>query len=828
MNTNEQLPYQNPNLSDNERVADLLGRMTLEEKVGQMLQLDARGGDLEHLVVERHVGSILHTRPEDLPKAVEMVRTQTRLGIPLVIGDDCIHGYSFWPGATIYPEELGMASSWDPAKVEKAARATAEEVSTTGVHWTFSPVLCIARDTRWGRVGETFGEDPTLIGEFGSAMVRGYQGGAKAGEPLAKDAILACAKHFAGYSETQGGRDASEADLSHRKLTSWFLPPFERVAREGVGSFMLGYESIEGVPVTYNHWLLNQKLRGDWGYKGMLVTDWDNVGRSVWEQKIKPDFVHASADAVKAGNDLVMTTEQFYDGALEAVKSGLLEESEIDEAVSRILAVKFRLGLFEDPRLPDQKRIDAVIGSEAHRQTNLELTRESIVLLRNGSRSWGCVDMRKNADGSCDDADSDASEASSQKTVGVNDANGGNAGTEDIVSTEQVNDGGNDLSKADKAVLPLDGKAIHRIAVVGPLADDAQTQLGDWAGNSGQVSWMPEGQPRDMITTVVDGLRAIGKDDGFEVTYAKGAEVVELVDDPAGPVFPDNQPRPKVAQSAPFNQGQLDEAVAVAKTADAVVAVVGDVIPLIGEGRSTATLKLQGGQVALLDALADVAKEQSKPFVVVLMSSKPQVLPDSALNADALLWAPSPGMEGGRAIAEIIMGITAPSGRLPITFPRDAGQLPVYYNQIRGQHGWRYADLTQDPAFAFGEGLSYTTFAYGDPQIEGGDTTFAVDDTLHVSIDVTNTGKRVGTEVVQAYVGDLVTSVSWTDRELKTFRRVDLKPGETKSVTFDIPVSVCSIVDADANRIVEPGEFELLVGHSSRRRDLKRTTFMVE
>ncbi|WEV63679.1 glycoside hydrolase family 3 N-terminal domain-containing protein [Bifidobacterium sp. ESL0732] len=792
MNTNEKLPYQNPNLSDGERIADLLGRMTIEEKVGQMLQLDARGGDLEHLIVERRVGSILHTSPEDLPKAAEMVRTQTRLGIPLVIGDDCIHGYSFWPGATIYPEELGMATSWDPAKVEKAARATAEEVSTTGVHWTFSPVLCIARDTRWGRVGETFGEDPTLIGEFGSAMVRGYQGGAKAGEPLAKDAILACAKHFAGYSETQGGRDASEADLSHRKLTSWFLSPFERVAREGAGTFMLGYESIEGVPVTYNHWLLSKKLRGDWGYKGMLVTDWDNVGRSVWEQKIKPDFIHAAADAVKAGNDLVMTTEQFYDGAIEAVKTGLLKESELDEAVSRILAVKFRLGLFEDPRLPDQKRIDAVIGSAAHRQTNLELTRESIVLLRNGSLFWGSIGNTNDADDSHDSDDS---------------------------------------SKGDKPALPLDGKAIHSIAVVGPLADDAQTQLGDWAGNSGQVSWMPEGQPRDMITTVVDGLRDLGKDDDFEVTYAKGAEVVELVDDPAGRVFPDGQPRPKVAQSAPIDRAQLDEAVAAAKAADAVVAVVGDVIPLIGEGRSTATLKLQGGQVALLDALADVAKAEHKPFVVVLMSSKPQVLPDSALNADALLWAPSPGMEGGRAIAEIIMGITAPSGRLPITFPRDAGQLPVYYNQIRGQHGWRYADLTQDPAFAFGEGLGYTTFAYGTPQIEGGDTPFSADDILHISIDVTNTGKRAGTagtEVVQAYIGDLVTSVSWTDRELKTFRRVDLKPGETKSVTLDIPVSACSIVDADANRIVEPGEFELLVGHSSRRRDLKRTTFTVE
>ena len=611
--TVETLPYKNPDLPASERIADLLSRMTLEEKVGQMMQLDARGGDLDELIVNKHVGSILHTSPEDLPRAVETVNTKTRLGIPLVIGDDCIHGYSFWPGATIFPSQLGMALSWDPKAVEAAGRATAEEVSSTGVHWTFSPVLCIARDTRWGRVDETFGEDPMLIGEMASAMVKGYQGGAQAGETLPKDAILACAKHFAGYSETQGGRDASEADLSHRKLESWFLPPFERIAKEGCGTFMLGYESIEGVPVTFNKWLLTDKLRGAWKYNGTLITDWDNVGRSVWEQKVKPDYVHAAADAVKAGNDLVMTTPGFYDGAIEAVHTGL-----------------------------------------------------------------------------------------------------------------------------------------------------------------------------------------------------------------------------------------LDEAVAAAREADLIVAVVGDVVQLVGETCSTATLELLGGQNALLDALADVSRETGKPMVTVLVSSKPQVLPRSIVGdsgvlagrcndpksgAGSILWAPNPGMEGGPAIAESILGEVNPSGRLPITFPCHAGQLPVYYNQIRGQHGNRYADLTQDPAFAFGEGEGYTTFAYGEPTIVGGasnaDGTFAQTDTVHAEIALTNTGRRAGTEVVQAYVGDVVTSYSWADRELKAFRRVTLEPGETATVVFDIPVCDCTIADADANRIVEPGEFELLIGHSSRRDDLKRTTFTV-
>ena len=770
------MPYKNPDLPVEERIADLLGRMTLEEKVGQMMQLDARSADLDELIVNKHVGSVLHTRPEDLPRVVEAVDTKTRLNIPVLIGDDCIHGYSFWPGATIFPEQLGMAVSWDPEKVQAAGRATAEEVAATGVHWTFSPVLCIARDTRWGRVGETFGEDPTLIGELASAIVKGYQGGAKAGEPLPKDAVLACAKHFAGYSETQGGRDASEADLSHRKLESWFLPPFERVAKEGCGTFMLGYESIEGVPVTFNHWLLSEKLRGEWNYQGTLITDWDNVGRSVWEQHVKPDYTHAAADAVKAGNDLVMTTPQFYEGAIEAVRTGMLDEALIDDAVSRILALKFRLGLFEDPRLPDAERIKAVIGSDEHQRLNLEVARESVALLKNN----GALPFE-----------------------------------------------------------PSSADGPKRIAVVGPLADDAQMQLGDWAGNSGQVDWMPDGHPREMIDTVLDGFKALVPED-WEVAYSRGANIVDLIPDPEGETFPDGQPRPKVGVSAAFDQALLDEAVENARRSDLIVAVVGDVMQMIGETCSTATLELLGGQNALIDALAAVARETGKPFAVVLMSSKPMVLPASVIGTNgvvvdmtpaegvsALLWAPSPGMKGGRAIAEIILGQVEPSGRLPITFPRHAGQLPVYYNQIRGQHGNRYADLTQDPAFAFGEGLSYTTFAYGEVVIDGADTPFATDGTVHASVTLANTGDRPGVEVVQAYVGDLVTSYSWTDRELKAFRRVELQPGESATVTFDIPVADCTIVDPDARRIVEPGEFELLIGHSSRREDLKRATFTV-
>lgn len=767
--------YLNPTLPIAQRVSDLLGRMTLEEKVGQMMQLDARTGELDELIVKRHVGSILHTSPDDLVRAAQIVRNETRLGIPLLVGDDCIHGYSFWPGATIFPSQLGMACSWDARKVEEAARITAEEVACTGVHWTFSPVLCIGRDTRWGRIDETFGEDPVLIGELASAMVKGYQKHAQAADAFAEDAILACAKHFAGYSYTQGGRDASEADLTKRALESWFLPPFERVAKEGCATFMLGYEAIDGTPVTFNKWLLDGKLRGEWDYHGTLVTDWDNVGRAVWEQHIKPDYETASADAVKAGNDLIMTTPGFYEGAIDAVNNGMLDESLIDDAVARLLTLKFQLGLFENPRLPDRERIAATIGTDAHMQANLELARESVVLLRNN----GALPLAA-------------------------------AGAE----------------------------ASRRIAVVGPLADDAQNQLGDWAGNSGQVPWMPEGQPREMVTTVLDGIRELAPD-SCDVVVARGANVVELVPNPEGELFPDGQPRPNIAVAALLDEALLDEAEVVARSADAVIAVVGDVVQLTGETCSTATLELLGGQNQLLERMVNVARETHKPLIVVLISSKPQVLPPCIVGTNgvivdespteglgAFIWAANPGMQGGRAIAEIIFGMTEPSGRLPITFPRHAGQLPVFYNEIRGQHGDRYADLTQGPAFAFGEGLSYTTFAYGEPCITNG-AEFTAQDAVHVEIDLTNTGARTGTEVVQLYISDVVTSYTWACKELKDFRRVTLEPGETARVAFDLPVSACTIVNGDAERIVEPGEFEILIGHSSRYSDLHTTIFNV-
>jgi len=517
---------------------------------------------------------------------------------------------------------------------------------------------------------------------------------------------------------------------------------------------MLGYQTMDGVPITLNSWLLDEVLRGEWGYTGTLVTDWDNVGRMVWEQKVQPDYAHAAAAAVKAGNDVVMNTPGFYDGALQAIRDGLLAEAELDPAVARILTLKFELGLFENPRRPDRERIETVIGTPAHAAVNLEIARRSLVLLRN--------------DGT----------------------------------------------------LPLPtGGGPRTIAVVGPLADDAQEQLGDWAGGSGQAGWL-EGQPRELITTVLDGLRRHAPTD-WTITHAPGAGIAESIPHSDGPTYPDGQPRMPIVVPAVPDPELIAAAVAQAEAADHVVAVLGDCIPLVGEGRSTATLELIGGQIALLDALTATGT----PMTVVLLASKPLVLPPSAMDAAALVWAANPGMAGGQAIAELLLGLIEPSGRLPVSFARHAGQQPTYYNQIRGQHGDRYADLTQAPAFAFGEGLSYTTVEYADLRIATDLLTEG--DTLVADLGLSNTGARPVRETVQAYVSDLVTSVSWADQELKAYRQVDLAPGEEVTVRFEIPVADCTIVDAEGHRIVEPGEFELRVGPSSIARSQLRARFRV-
>ncbi len=688
-----------------------MSRMTAPEKIGQLMQLDGTKGYLSQIEAW-NPGSLFHINGADAEAAID-ASLRTRLGIPVLLADDGIHGHSFWAGATIFPTQLAMSCSWDPSLLEEAARVTAAEMRATGVAWTFSPVLCLARDLRWGRVGETFGEDPYLDGELAAAMIRGYQGRGL-GDP---DAVLATAKHYAGYSETLGGRDASEADLTRRKLRSYFLPPFEAAAKAGAMAFMTGYQSMDGLPSTMNAWLLREVLRDEWGFEGILVTDYDCVGRLVHDQRVCADYAEASAAALNCGNDMIMQTPGFFEGCAEALRRGLLSEAVLDQAVRRVLLLKTRMGLFENPRRGDPGRVAEIVGCEAHREINLRAARESLVLLRN-----------EKVDGS--------------------------------------------------PFLPLDPKRPRKIAVLGPNADDPLAQLGDWSLGSGQMTG-PSGDrhPRSSIVTIRDGIR-------------------ELL--PAG------------------------WSLAEAEDADLVVLALGDTIGYIGEVRSTATLELQDGQVELAERVLGLGK----PTIIALVCSKPMVLPARALEAEAIFEAFNPGMQGGRAIAEAIFGLLNPSGKLSISIPLHVGQQPVYYNQVRGQHGTRYADLTQEPAFSFGFGLGYSSFEYGKPSLERDRLTR--DGTLRLSVPVRNAGKTRGAEVVQLYVEDEVTSLTWARRELAAFSRVELDPGEERTVELSVPASELWIVDAQGRRVVEPGSFTALVGSSSRDADLRIARFTVE
>jgi len=701
--TSETPLYLDPTQPVTHRVENLLGRMTLPEKVGQLMQLDGQKIFLD-LVNTRHVGSLLHINGSDADAAIR-ASLKTRLGIPVLLADDGIHGHSFWAGATIFPTQLALACSWDLELMEQVARVTALEMRATGLKWTFSPVLCLARDPRWGRIDETFGEDPLLIGDFALAMVKGYQGKGLA-DP---DAILATAKHYAGYSETLGGRDASEAELSRRKLRSAFLPPFERAAKGGVMSFMTGYQSIDGVPSTASKWLLNDVLKDEWGFEGILVTDWYNVGHLVKSQMVCADFAEAAAVAIHAGNDLIMATPEFFEGAQEAVARGLVTEAEIDAVVRRVLTLKFRMGLFEDPGLSQPERIKNLIGSPTHRTVALRAARESLVLLRN-----------EPVDGA--------------------------------------------------PLLPLDPARPRKLAVVGPNADNLLAQLGDWSLGSGQMVG-PSGteHPRSSVVTVLDGIRALLPPGWTLTTPAE---------------------------------------------ADLVVAVVGDSLPYIGEGKSTATLELMDGQVELLDRLVALGK----PLIGVLVNSKPLVLPVSLLTAPALLEAFNPGMLGGQAIAEALFGVLNPSGKLTISFPRHAGQIPVFYNQVRGQHGTSYADLSQEPAFAFGYGLGYSPLPISAPQLSR--AVIRTDGVVEVAVEVTNRGTRDGVQVVQLYVEDVVTSATWAQRELKAWKRVEVKAGTTVRVTLELRAADLWIIDRNEKKVVEKDRFRILVGSDSKFVDL--------
>ncbi|MFX1282989.1 MAG: glycoside hydrolase family 3 N-terminal domain-containing protein [Promethearchaeota archaeon] len=720
--------YKDPTYALNTRTKDLLSRMTIEEKVGQMCQLDL-SHDPKIWIKERNIGSYLNVKWKDT-QILQKMALETRLGIPLIFGIDAVHGHCFHDGATVFPTQLAMSCSWNPDLLEEVARITAKEVIYTGIHWTFSPILCIGRDPRWGRIDETFGEDPFLIGKLASAMVRGYQG-RNLSDP---ESILACPKHFVAYGETIGGRDSAEAEISRRKLKDIFLPPFKEVVESGCGSIMAGYHSIDGTPCSANSWLLRDVLKTEWGFKGFILTDWANVTWLHESQFVSPTLANAAEIALLAGNDMIMSTPEFYDIIIKGVREGHIDEKLIDDACSRILKIKFRLGLFEQKGYPITDLNPKIIGCTLHKKKALEAALQSLVLLKNN----------------------------------------------------------NDL-------LPLN-ENLGKIAVLGPNADNSIAQLGDWSFGK-VLNWPPK--DKDIINghkantvTILEGIKARVKDKS-SILYAKGCDILN--------------PEIKDIQKATF----------VAQEADVAVVVVGDSLSLVGEHKDRASLDLTGAQNELLKAV----KTTGTPLVVVLINGKPLTIPWVAKNADAILEAWNPGNEGGNAVAAVLFGDYNPCGKLTISFPLHIGQLPVFYNQLPGWHGGKYVDLEADPLYPFGFGLSYTSFEYKNLSLSK--TKLQKDEILYVSMDIKNTGHRKGVEIVQLYVNDKYSSVTTPIKELKGFKRVDIQPGEEKHVKIVLPISTLSLINSEGVECVESGEFEIMVGWSSRVEDLFKKTIVV-
>ncbi len=706
--------------------------MSLQEKVGQLVQADGRK-DAEQQVLERRVGSFLHILGEKTV-ALQKLAEKTGLGIPILFGIDAIHGHGFWPGASVFPTQLALSCSFNPELLREMGRITAKEMLCTGLSWTFSPVLCLTRDLRWGRVGETFGEDPFLIGKLGAALVQGYQGD----DISSPDSVLACAKHFAGYSETVGGRDASEAEISERKLRTYFLPPFEEMVRAGCRTFMTGYQCIDGVACVANHWLLTEVLREEWGFSGFVVTDWNNVGRTHTEQHLYPSIAAAVPDSVRAGNDMIMVTPEFYQAALDHVSAGTLDGEDIDRSCRRVLLQKFELGLFDHKRYPDLDKAHEIVGCAAHRSPLLEAAEQSLVLLKNDTPRGGRGPL-----------------------------------------------------------LPLTSHQIRHIAVLGPNADDPLAQLGDWSSGSGQATFETGGHPRDSVVTVLDGIQRRAQSRAIGVEYERGAEVMDE------------------------STSRIRTAAQIASDADVAVVVVGDVLDQTGEMCDRYELALTGGQRPLLEAV----KATGTPLVVVLINSKPLCIQWVAENADAIIEAFNPGMRGGEAIAKILFGETNPSGKLTVSFPRDLGQQPVYYQQIPGWHGNNHTGYSSEPLYAFGHGLSYTRYDYEDLQLSASELKRG--ESLQAQVTVKNVGKRAGTEIVQLYINDVYSSLSTPVKSLRGFERVALEAGESKTVRFQIGPDDLSFIGRDSKPRLEAGEFAVLVGRSSRDEDLLQARFHV-
>jgi beta-glucosidase len=788
-------PWLDASLPVDDRVRLLLSKMTIGEKVAQMVQISyslISGPDADEWAA-KGAGSFLHTLGDDV-RRLQRIATESRLGIPMIFGIDAIHGHAIHNGATVFPSQLALASSWDPDLAERVGTVTAREVAAEGLHWTFSPVLCLARDTRWGRVDETFGEDGYLAGKMGAGIIKGYQGK----NPADKDRIVACAKHYVAYGESAGGRDSYDTPITMRKVRDAFLPPFAEAVKAGCLTFMAGYESIDGIPVSANKELLRDILRGELGFTGFTVTDWENIRSLKARQRVAANMADASRIAIEAGNDMIMTTPEFYaealsllgddagrgsagrgsgdaDGARDASTELL---SLVDESVSRILSVKFRAGLFDEPAKvrtvpladdPEFAERAKIIGCAEHGLESLEAARKSITLLKNDAvGSLPALPIR-----------------------------GPLAVREGVAGSEPPRA----WIESRAAIPSIPSRKVRRIAVVGPVADSVKAQFGDWTFFTHPVP-NPGAKPTFRVTTMLDGLRSAAEREGATVLHDKGCDLVD----------------PTVESIA--------RACRLAKKADIAFVCVGDSIDQNGECKDRADLSLTGRQNDLVRAFHAACSKRKIPLVGVLVNGKPLDFSVVAANCDAIVETFNPGTFGGEALADIVFGHREPEGRLPISFPRSTGQVPVHYDQLPGWHGGKYFDCAEGPLFAFGEGLSYSSFRYDSVTLSR--ERARAGETVDALVTLTNVGPRDATETVQVYARDRFASIVLPVLELKAFAKIRAKGGETVTAIIPLAVDSLSFVAADGRRTLEAGEFDIRAGHDSRDASLLTATLTVE
>lgn len=711
-----------------QKVSELLSKMTLEEKVGQLVQYsgfeyatgpqNSNSANVLNEIKQGKVGSMLNVAGAGETRKFQELALQSRLRIPLLFGQDVIHGYR-----TTFPVNLGQAASWDLTLIEKSERIAATEASAYGIHWTFAPMVDIARDPRWGRVMEGSGEDTYLGTQIGLARIRGFQG-----KGLGNlDAIMACAKHFAAYGAAVGGRDYNSVDMSLRQLNEIYLPPFKAAAEAGVATFMNSFNDINGIPATANKYILRDLLKGTWNFKGFVVSDWGSIGEMVPHGYAK-DNKEAAEKAILAGSDMDMESRAYMAELPKLVQEGKVDTKLIDDAARRILVKKFEMGLFDDPyRFSNEKRQKEQTNNQENRKFGREFGSKSIVLLKN-----------------------------------------------------------------EKNILPL-SRSTKTIALIGPFGKETSANHGFWS-----VAFKDDNQ---RIVTQFDGIKN-QLDKNSTLLYAKGANA-------------DDQDRSMFA-----------EAVETAKKADVVIMTLGEGHAMSGEAKSRSNIHFSGVQEELLKEVA----KTGKPIVLMINAGRPLVFDWAADNIPVIMYTWWLGTEAGNSIADVLFGTVNPGGKLPMTFPRTEGQIPVYYNHYNTGRPAKnntdrnyvsaYIDLDNDPKFPFGYGLSYTQFKYADMNLSS--TNLKGNQTLKISVNVTNSGNYDGEEVVQLYIRDLFGKVVRPVKELKRFQKVFIKKGENKTVSFTLTPEDLKFYDNELNFDWEGGEFDIMVGTNSRDVQAKR------